>query len=92
MDNKKAEEYYLKAYENGNYESLCGLAHMYFDMNLIPYASIYRVTDSIERKKFFESQDSKKMKGYTEEEVKEKMEMTKSELRKVKHNCDFLDF
>ena len=35
---------------------------------------------------------NKKLKGFTEEEAREKMDKIKLELRRIKYNCDLLDF
>lgn len=92
LDSKTAEGYYLKAYENGNYESLCELLLMYIDLSRRPYTYEYEYRESEERVAFFTDRYNKKLRGFTEEEAKEKINIIKSEIRKVKYNCDLLDF
>ena len=92
LNSKKAEEYYLKAYENGNYASLCGLLLMYRDLSHRPFSNGYEYRGSEKRVALITDRYNKKLKGFTEDEAREKMDKIKLELRRIKYNCDLLDF
>lgn len=92
LESKKAEEYFTKAYENGNNESLCELLLMYMDLSRKPYTYDFEYRESEERVDFFIDWYNKKLRGFTEEEAKEKINIVKTEIKRIRYNCDLLDF
>lgn len=99
MNTRKAEEYYQKSYENGKTESLCRLLSLYAGLQVPPIrlSELSGLSKSgyekrKERDDFFTKRYEKQLADFTIEELKEKVKITKQEIKKAGYDCQLLDY